>query len=116
MALKSPDDPESATDGGVLHWVVPDSSAYEGSIAQVPAQVSAQSQISPNDNTHLGVSLPESDWRVALDQWSANYDSGSVSNSSSSQMVVLEPWVPDIIFPLTQAQLYCGYFIVAYDV
>ena len=83
MALRSPDDSESATDGGVLHWVVPDSSAHEGAVAQVSAQVSPRSEVSANDGNNGALSLPESDWGIQLDQWAASFDGGSFANSTA---------------------------------
>ena len=111
MALRSPDDSESATDGGVLHWVVPDSSAHEGAVAQVSAQVSPRSEVSANDGNNGALSLPESDWAIQLDQWTASFDGGSFANSTA-QLAIIEPWVPNIIFPQSQAEKYCKFLLL----
>ena len=79
--------------------------------AQVSVQVSPRSEVSANDGNNGALSLPESDWAIQLDQWAASFDGGSFANSTA-QLAIIEPWVPNIIFPQSQAEKYCKFLLL----
>lgn len=86
----------TSTNAGTLHWLQPDSSAYN---TQKVAYKTVQSNSSVN---YAGGSQP--DWSVALDGWSLAVGSDTVS--SSEQMIsAIDPYYTDIYFPTQQAQL-----------
>lgn len=109
MALQPPtftsDDDNG--NGGILHWVVPDSSAYEGEIAWNDANVAGTAPDTVAgmalDNSYA---LPESDWTIECEGWVASMGSSAVSNSSKNQVIV-EPYFSSINFPLNQANALC---------
>ncbi|THH09422.1 hypothetical protein EW145_g2033 [Phellinidium pouzarii] len=114
MALQPPifTSDDDTGNGGILHWVVPDSNAYVGNVSWNTADVSSAIVGSPTSSN--GVSdtvantspeLPESDWTIEMDGWTVTTSETIVSNSSKAQTVV-EPFIPDIMFPQGQADLF----------
>ncbi|KAH8120729.1 acid protease [Phellopilus nigrolimitatus] len=97
--------------GGLLHWVVPDSSAYEGpitwNIANTSSAAVGTSSTDGVSGTTLnsGLELPESDWTIELDGWAASISGASVASSNKSQALI-EPFFPDIYFPVSQANIF----------
>lgn len=99
--------------GGILHWVVPDSSAYQGTVTWATPSVSNQeADVSSGTVDQSGVdantnfTLPESDWTIELDGWAASISGTSVANSTKVPAII-ELYYPDIYFPQSQATLLC---------
>ncbi|EPQ61141.1 acid protease [Gloeophyllum trabeum ATCC 11539] len=87
MALDAPDN--STNDGGVLHLLSPDGSAYTGNVSWKGVQ-----QASSNaDGTGL-----TSDWIIDLDGWSFAGGSGSISNTQGGSCTV-DPYYPNVYIP-----------------
>lgn len=95
MALNPPQD--SSSDGGVLHWVNPDSSAYQGVISYRDIQGTGTAD--PRSDT--------SDWVVNMDSWSFNSGTASASQSGGDMKVTIDPYLPSIVFPADQAKTIC---------
>ncbi|KAL5535064.1 hypothetical protein ACEPAF_3157 [Sanghuangporus sanghuang] len=116
MDLKPPKftSDNDAGNGGVLHWVVPDSSAHQENVAWSTASVSSTPVNAANDSDNVSTTtansgsdfvLPESDWLIEMDGWSASISGAAVSNATSTQALI-EPFFPDILFPVSQANLF----------
>ena len=105
MALTAPD--SGTDDGGVIHWVVPDSSAVSGTVTTRNTVASAG--ISSDNNTS-SFSLPDNDWTIQMDGWGLNVGSSTISNFTSTY-AVLEPYFPSMYFPTTQAQQLCEWIL-----
>ncbi|EJD04479.1 acid protease [Fomitiporia mediterranea MF3/22] len=96
--------------GGVLHWLQPDSKAYQGNIAWSTAGVSSgPANVPANQNTggtssNAAFQLPESDWSIQLDGWAASVAGSSIANASKTTALI-EPFFADIFFPASQANL-----------
>ena len=106
--------------GGTLHWLQPDKSAYTGNVSWVNPNVAAtapdatfggSSSVSPNGQSTVNV--PESDWAVPMSGWTATVGSATIANSSSTSAVI-EPWFPYIIFPYSQANLLCELVLIRF--
>ncbi|TFK57717.1 acid protease [Heliocybe sulcata] len=94
MALNAPDN--STSDGGVLHLLSPDSSAYTGNVSWKGVQQAASSN---------GTGL-SSDWIVDLDGWTFAGGSGSITNNQGGACTV-DPYYPNVYLPLNLAtQIY----------
>ncbi|KLO06318.1 acid protease [Schizopora paradoxa] len=109
MALSAPkfDSETSEGNGGHIDWVVPDHSAYTGTVATRNAMVSSGSS-SSTDVVSNSFGLTDNDWVIEMDGWAATLGGASVSNSTSVQ-ALLEPLFPSIYFPASQANLlYAG--------
>lgn len=108
MALQPPtftsDDDQG--NGGVLHWTVPDPTAFEGGISWNTANVSTGSQDVSDTSANTGLELPESDWSIEMDGWAASISGTAVANSSKT-MAIVEPFFSDMFFPSSQAILFC---------
>ena len=118
MDLKPPTftSDDDAGNGGVLHWVVPDSSAHQTNVAWSTASVSSSpanagsegdnvSSTSPNSASDFA--LPESDWLVEMDGWSASISGGTAVSDATSAQALVEPFFTEILFPSSQANLLC---------
>ncbi|KAJ7293916.1 aspartic peptidase domain-containing protein [Mycena rebaudengoi] len=94
MALNPPG--QSSQDGGVLHWLKPDESSFEGPVSYKPISSSPS-------NT--------SDWFVDMDAWSVSGGSPAfnVSRSGAEMPTLLDPYYASIVFPQSAARsLYAG--------
>ena len=114
MALQAPDFTSDGDlgNGGVLHWVVPDSSAYVGEIVWNNASVALTSPDEPaeSDTTvDATPGLPEADWRIAIDEWSITVGGSALSTELSSSFAIIEPFYPNIYFPESEAKILCSY-------
>ncbi|THH05766.1 hypothetical protein EW145_g4556 [Phellinidium pouzarii] len=113
MALQPPTftSDDDAGNGGVLHWTLPDSSAYVGDVTWNIANVSSASADAPASSggsepvANSDLELPESDWAIEMDGWAISTSGTTVSNSNTSQAII-EPFLPDIYFPQSQAALF----------
>ncbi|KAL5534716.1 hypothetical protein ACEPAG_1180 [Sanghuangporus baumii] len=116
MDLKPPKftSDNDAGNGGVLHWVVPDSSAHQANVAWSTASVSSTPVNAASDSDNVSTTtansasdfvLPESDWLIEMDGWTASLSGAAVSNATSTQALI-EPFFPDILFPVSQANLF----------
>ncbi|KAJ6626971.1 aspartic peptidase domain-containing protein [Mycena sp. CBHHK59/15] len=90
MALNPP--AESATDGGVLHWLAADQSAYEGAVSW--------KTISTNSTANI------SDWVVDMDAWSVagGPTMFNISQSGVEMPTLLDPYYSSIVFPQPAAR------------
>jgi hypothetical protein len=95
MALNPPT--VASNDGGALHWLAPDSSAYQG-------QISWTNVVKSNSSSASIMS----DWVVQMNGWT--FTSGSNSSAiTSNGSAVVDPYYPDIYLPQSQAQtIYAG--------
>ncbi|KAJ7771947.1 aspartic peptidase domain-containing protein [Mycena maculata] len=88
MALNPPSN--FTTDGGVLHWLQPDQSFYEGEVQQ-------KTMLTANaSNSNL------SSWFVEMDEWSATGSSSSpfnITQSGVQLLTFLDPLYASIVFP-----------------
>ncbi|KAJ7037450.1 aspartic peptidase domain-containing protein [Mycena alexandri] len=93
MALNSPSN--FSTDGGVLHWLQPDPSFYQGDIAWKP-MLAANASIPSN----------RSSWFVEMDAWSVSGGSSSfnISQSGTELLTLLDPFYSTIVFPQSSAR------------
>ncbi|KAI5119798.1 hypothetical protein M0805_006595 [Coniferiporia weirii] len=98
--------------GGVLHWIVPDSNAYEGTISWNTVNVSSTVANAPagsddvsGADANSGFTMPESDWTIEMDGWAVSVSETVVSNSNKAQAIV-EPYFSDTYFPSSQANLF----------
>jgi hypothetical protein len=91
MALTAPNTPDS-TSGGVLHWLQPDSSFYEGN-------PTVQTVISSPNST--------SDWLVQMNGWTFSSGGKSISSAGQNLQVAVDPYYPNIYIPQDEAQLIC---------
>lgn len=111
MALQAPDftSDDDLGNGGILHWVVPDSSAYVGNVTWSPASVAPTAPDVPSASagTTLGV-VPESDWTITLDSW-AFATENTTSISQADAPVIFEPFYPGIYFPASDASILCTF-------
>jgi hypothetical protein len=95
MALNAPIAAASnsdSTSGGVLHWLQPDSSFYEGN-ASVQTVVT-----SPNST---------SDWLVQMDGWTFSSGGKSISGAGQDLQVSVDPYYNNIYVPQDEAHLIC---------
>ena len=129
MDLKAPKftSEDDTGNGGVLHWLVPDTKAYDASnVTWATASVSSDqadagtsnntSTTTPNSNSGSNSQfvLPESDWTIEIGGWAVSVSgSTAVANATSSQAVV-EPFFPNIYFPDSQANLLCKCTLLPY--
>lgn len=94
MALNPP--VNSSTDGGVLHWVLPDSSYYQGDISWKEL-----SKLSSNSSLN-------SDWFVNMDGFSFHSgNSPNISRSGQELPTIIDPLFAAICFPQDEAKLIC---------
>ncbi|KAJ7924427.1 aspartic peptidase domain-containing protein [Mycena leptocephala] len=90
MALNPPSPSNASGDGGVLHWLQPDASFYQGDVAwktMLAANASAPSNMSS--------------WFVEMDAWSVSGGSSSfnITQSGTQLLTFLEPFIASIVFP-----------------
>jgi len=105
-----------STDGGIIHWVVPDTSFAEGQISFKDIQPTNSTPGIGADNTSQnsnGIStvVPQGDWAVQLDGWALSAGGTQIGNSTPSTAII-EVFYPNIYFPLQQAHLICKCRIV----
>ncbi|KAK0454758.1 aspartic peptidase domain-containing protein [Armillaria borealis] len=85
------DSPHSGTNGGMLHLLAQDSSAFKGDVTWKPM-------------SDFNSSSTNSDWSVNMDGWSfESGDSGKLSQSGDL-VAVLDPFFATIRFPQAQAR------------
>ncbi|KAK0486018.1 aspartic peptidase domain-containing protein [Armillaria novae-zelandiae] len=85
------DSPRSGTNGGMLHLLAQDSSAFQGDVTWKPM-------------SDFNSSSTNSDWSVNMDGWSfESGDSGKISQSGDL-VAVLDPFFATIRFPQAQAR------------
>ncbi|KAK0226137.1 aspartic peptidase domain-containing protein [Armillaria fumosa] len=85
------DSPRSGTNGGMLHLLAQDNSAFQGDVTWKPM-------------SDFNSSSTNSDWSVNLDRWSfESGDSGKISQSGDL-VAVLDPFFATIRFPQAQAR------------
>ena len=114
MALQPPDFTSDGDlgNGGTLHWVVPDPSAYIGEVVWNNASVALTAPDEPAESdTSADVTpeLPEADWRIAIDEWSVTGGGSALSRELSSSFAIIEPFYPNIYFPESEAAILCSY-------
>lgn len=110
MALQAPDftSDDDLGNGGVLHWVVPDSSAYVGDVTWSNASVAPTAPDFPSTSAGTTLGVPESDWTITLDSWAfATEDTTSISQADAP--VIFDPFYPDIYFPASDASILCTF-------
>ncbi|KAK0461051.1 aspartic peptidase domain-containing protein [Desarmillaria tabescens] len=89
FALDSPD--STGTNGGMLHLLAQDSSAFRGDVTWKPM-------------SDFNSSSANSDWSVNMDGWSfESGDNGKISQNGDL-VAVLDPFFPTIRFPQAQAR------------
>ncbi|KAJ7579823.1 aspartic peptidase domain-containing protein [Mycena floridula] len=89
---------DSSSDGGVLHWVLPDQTAYTGDVAW--------KNMNPFNSTPSSVS---SDWFIEMDGYAFTSSNGpSISKSGLPLQTVLDPFFPNIVFPQTETRSIYG--------
>jgi hypothetical protein len=98
MALNPPSPSNASGDGGVLHWLQPDASFYQGDVAwktMLAANASAPSNMSS--------------WFVEMDAWSVSGGSSSfnITQSGTQLLTFLEPFIASIVFPQSAARAIC---------
>jgi hypothetical protein len=99
MALNPPS-PDSQSDGGVLHWLSPDATAYEGDLIW--------KEMTPFDPSTEGSTLStQTDWFVQLDSWSFTSEGSTTSQNGGNLIAVLDPFEPNLIFPQNAASRIC---------
>ncbi|KAJ8520373.1 hypothetical protein ONZ45_g2812 [Pleurotus djamor] len=82
-------------EGGLLHWVVPDTSSVQGTI-------------SVKDKLSVGPTSINSDWIVGLDSFSTTTGSGTTV-SAKDQRVAIDPFFAGIFLPQSIARsIYAG--------
>lgn len=84
-------------DAGTLHWLSPDSSAYD---TQQLAYKTAQS----NSSVVYSTSSGQPDWTVQLDGWTFR-GGGDVVSFQQEMATTVDPYYTDIYMPFEQAQL-----------
>ncbi|KAI0932879.1 hypothetical protein AcW1_000129 [Taiwanofungus camphoratus] len=84
-------------DAGMLHWLSPDSSAYD---TQQLAYKTAQS----NSSVIYSTSSGQPDWTVQLDGWTFR-SGGDVVSFQQEMVTTVDPYYTDIYMPFEQAQL-----------
>ncbi|KAJ7171753.1 aspartic peptidase domain-containing protein [Mycena crocata] len=97
MAL-NPNPPGNASadgDGGVVHWLQPDQSFYEGDVAW-KKMISANASSASNMST----------WFVEMDAWSVTGGTGpfNISQSGTQLLTFLDPFYGSIVFPQSAAR------------
>lgn len=95
MALKAPTD-ASSTDGGQLHWLAPDPSAYTGEVQWKP-------MVAATTGSTTNSSVP-ADWTIELDGFGFKSGSVTVSQAQAGLLTVLDPWFTGIVFPQSQVK------------
>lgn len=93
MALNAPFESDKAN-GGVLHWLEPDSSFYEGN-------ATFQNVISNPNST--------SDWVVQMNGWTFSSGGKSISNAGQTFETAVDPFYNNIYIPQDEAQLICKF-------
>ena len=99
MMLQPPSS-SAGSDGGVLHWLKPNSAFFK------PDQVSwvnVDSAISATTNNG-STTTPGQDWTVALNGWTATVGSTRLSNTQPV-VAVVDPLFPNIYLPADQAKI-----------
>ncbi|KAJ7451146.1 aspartic peptidase domain-containing protein [Mycena latifolia] len=96
MALNAPSN--FSGDGGVLHWLQPDQSFYEGEVAW-------KTMIAPNPSVPSNLSS----WFVEMDAWSVSGGPSSfnISQSGTQLLTFLDPFYSSIVFPQSAARAIC---------
>ncbi len=90
------DSPHSGTNGGMLHLLAQDSSAFKGDVTWKPM-------------SDFNSSSTNSDWSVNMDGWSfESGDSGKLSQNGDL-VAVLDPFFATIRFPQAQARSICEF-------
>ncbi len=97
MALNSPYSSDAVEKGlaGVIHWLLPDTSAYQGSVIWNNMSSGAQ----PPSSLPLA---GDSDWAVPIESWVLTSGKSSITNSTGGSAVI-EPYFPDIYLPGAEA-------------
>ncbi|KAJ6569550.1 aspartic peptidase domain-containing protein [Mycena capillaripes] len=94
IALNPPSPSNASGDGGVLHWLQPDTSFYQGDIAWKP-MLAANASVPSN----------MSSWFVEMDAWSvAGPPSFNISQSGTQLLAFLDPFYGSIVFPQSAAR------------
>ena len=98
LALNPPNG--QSDDGGVIHWVVPDTSFIDGQASFKDVQPTNSTPGIGSDNTGQngnGVTtvVPQGDWAVELDGWAASVGSAQVANSTATTAII-EVYYPNI--------------------
>ena len=118
MALQAPDftSNEDVGNGGILHWVVPDTSAFIGDIVWNNASVAltAPDESGGTSAVSSTLGLPEADWRIAMDGWSATTGGSVLARSLSNAFATIEPFYPNIYFPESEATALCSCIMFLY--
>ncbi|KAF5361606.1 hypothetical protein D9758_007378 [Tetrapyrgos nigripes] len=97
MALNPPT-PDSESDGGVLHWLAPDTAAYEGDLIW--------REMTPFDPSTEGPSVStQTDWFVKLDSWSFTSGGNSALQNDGNLIAVIDPFESSLIFPRGAANM-----------
>ncbi|THU87757.1 acid protease [Dendrothele bispora CBS 962.96] len=99
MALNPPT-PDSQTDGGVLHWLAPETTAYQGDLTW--------RRMEPIDPTSGASDIStETDWFVGLDNWSFFNGIDSNVSKDGNMIAAIDLFEPGLVFPQTAAgQIY----------
>lgn len=117
MQLNKPSGNESTLDGGLLHWITPDTTAYQGDVAYKKMQPrnttttstnAAASNGSTDVTSGAGDHTLNADWVLDLDSFAFNAGTGTLSQSSSGMKAILDPYYPDIYFPQVFSKLICA--------
>ncbi|KAL6305672.1 aspartic peptidase domain-containing protein [Sparassis latifolia] len=88
------------SNAGTLHWLSPDSSAYN------PNHMASMA-VQPNTAANYSTSSGQPDFTVELDGW--QFKSGNSASQNNQPMVAtVDPYYTDMYFPLEQAQLING--------
>ena len=109
--------------GGVLHWLVPDSKAYDASqVTWTTASVSSSQADVGTSNDTSGTTansnptsnaqfiLPETDWSIEIDGWEVEVSgSGNGAANDNTSQAIVEPFFPNIFFPDAAATLFCEF-------
>ena len=96
MALNPPSN--FSSDGGVMHWLQPDPSFYEGDVAW-------KTMISANASSATNMST----WFVEMDAWSVSGGNPAfnISQSGIQLLTFLDPFYSSIVFPQSAARAIC---------
>ncbi|KAK7468457.1 hypothetical protein VKT23_002969 [Stygiomarasmius scandens] len=92
MALNPPT-PESQSDGGVLHWLAPDTTAYQGDLTW--KKLTSFDPTSVASTVSIGKDL-----LIGLDGWSfVSGKNSSVSQAGGNMIAAMDPFNSSLIFP-----------------
>lgn len=96
MALNPPR--KSSSDGGILHWVAPDTSFYKGSVSW--------KDMLPSNATSVNA-----DWTVQLDSLSFSDAAINISRQNNDLKAIVDPYFTNIYIPQSLAGSICmSYF------